>query len=91
MDFANLRRNLEKDHKVVTFGPIEQRKFLTNMGAEARMETLLASCNEEEKKALESGYEMLSSPQQMGDRFKFLSIFPSVLSDHLSKFPVNGF
>lgn len=34
---------------------------------------------------------MLTSDEQMGARFKFFSMFPAVLKDHLMKYPVTGF
>lgn len=34
---------------------------------------------------------MLTNREKMGERFKFFSIFPNVLKDHLEKFPVHGF
>lgn len=91
VDFAYLKQVLEKDGKVVTFGPVEQGTFLKNMEAQARLEALLAKCVEDQKEELKTGYDMLVNPAKMGQRFKFLSFFPSVLKDHLKKFPVNGF
>lgn len=76
---------------MTTLGPIEQGKFLSKMGAQTRLEKLLVNCNDDEKELLKSGLDMLVNPQKMGQRFKFLSIFPRVLLDHLTKFPVSGF
>lgn len=64
---------------------------MKSMGAEVRLEKLLENANESEKEVLKSSYEMLTSPDQMGSRFKFLSIFPHVLKNFLSKNPVFGF
>lgn len=47
--------------------------------------------DEENKKSLKSGYEMLMSPDQMGERFKFLALYPTVLKDFLNKYPPAGF
>lgn len=91
VDFDNLQKMFEAEGKLVTFGPIEQGKFLQNMHGEARIEKLLNSCPSDKQDSLRSGYDMLVSPEQMGQRFKFLSCFPSVLKDHLQKFPVTGF
>lgn len=41
--------------------------------------------------ALESSYDMLTNPNKMGSRFKFFAIYPSVLRDHLKKYPPNAF
>lgn len=61
------------------------------MEAEARLETLLEKGSDEEKEVLKSGLDMLVNPEKMGKRFKFFSFFPSVLKDHLAKYPVYGF
>lgn len=52
---------------------------------------LLKKASEEQQELLKSGYEMLINPQEMGDRFKFLAIYPKVLEDHLNKFPPTAF
>jgi NADH dehydrogenase [ubiquinone] 1 alpha subcomplex assembly factor 7 len=61
------------------------------MEAEARLESLLQKCPEDQKEILKSGLDMLVNPEKMGQRFKFLSVFPGVLKKHLQKFPVSGF
>lgn len=62
------------------------------MEAEARLESLLDKCTDDsQKEILKSGLDMLVNPEKMGQRFKFLSFFPSVLKSHLTKFPVAGF
>lgn len=91
VDFRNLKKIFEADEKLLTFGPVEQRSFMKTMEAEVRLEKLLENATKEEKQVLTSSYEMLTSPDQMGSRFKFLSIFPYVLKDYLSKHPVFGF
>lgn len=40
---------------------------------------------------IKSAYEMLTHPEQMGSRFKFFSLFPAILKEHLKKYPVDGF
>lgn len=91
MDFKNLKKILEADQRLVTFGPVEQGEFLMNMEASTRLEQLLESSSSEQKEILKSGFDMLTNPDKMGQRFKFLSIFPYVLKNHLEKFPVSGF
>ena len=76
---------------MITIGPIEQGIWLKNMGAQARLDKLLTTSGDEEKIILNSGFEMLVSPEKMGNRFKFLGVFPHVLIDHITKFPVSGF
>lgn len=76
---------------MITFGPVGQGTFLKKMKAEARLGILLEKCQEDEKEILKSGLDLLMNCDKMGERFKFLSFFPAVLKNHLSKFPVNGF
>lgn len=91
VNFEEVKRQLEADNRLITFGPVEQGKFLVAMEAEARLKFLLENCDESAKETLKSGLDMLINPQKMGSRFKFLSMFPAVLKNHLTKFPVNGF
>lgn len=91
VDFSNVKRQLEKDNRLITFGPVEQGIFLNEMEAETRLNFLLENCEESEAENLKLGLDMLTNPEKMGSRFKFLSMFPAVLKDHLNKFPVNGF
>lgn len=92
VNFNEMKRILEKDQKLITFGPIEQREFFSKLGGEKRLRFLIDNnTNPNDVEKLNSGYDMLTNPDQMGSRFKFLSMFPSVLREHLTKFPVNGF
>lgn len=52
---------------------------------------LQKAADEQQKELLRSGYEMLVDNKQMGERFKFLAIYPKVLEDHLAKYPPTGF
>lgn len=92
VDFKQLKYVCEKDEKLITFGPIEQQQFLQKLGGNVRMDILMKNAKSDDVlENLKSGYDMLTNPNKMGSRFKFFSIFPSVLKDHLKKFPVNGF
>lgn len=92
VDFSVIKQKAEHLDRTITFGPIEQKDFLQRMGGETRLEVLVKNATTDAaKEQLKSGYEMLTSPTQMGSRFKFLSIFPKVLESHLQKFPVNAF
>lgn len=92
VNFRDVKGVAEHLDRTITFGPIEQRDFLQRMGGEERLKVLLEKAESDEVRAtLQSGYEMLSSPTQMGSRFKFFSIFPKVLESHLNKFPVYAF
>ncbi|KAH7971634.1 hypothetical protein HPB52_000663 [Rhipicephalus sanguineus] len=89
VDFSYLRRIL-KD-RALTFGPIPQGEFLRNMGINIRLEKLLANCPPEARQDLLTGYEMLTNPEKMGERFKFFGIFPKDMQDTLSTNPPAGF
>lgn len=92
VDFQHMKRVCEADNRLVTFGPVEQSTFLDRLGGPDRLEQLIASADSSDARdVLKSGYEMLTSAEQMGKRFKFFSMFPSVLREHLKRFPVNGF
>lgn len=92
MDFRLLKRVCETDERLITFGPVEQGTFLQRLGGRERLDQLLAGAKDDDtRKSLQSGYDMLTTAEQMGTRFKFFSMFPAVLRDHLKRFPVNGF
>ncbi|KAM7364230.1 protein arginine methyltransferase NDUFAF7 homolog, mitochondrial [Cochliomyia hominivorax] len=91
VDFRQMKRVAEKNKKVICFGPTEQRLFLQRMQGEIRLERLLKNALPENRPMIKSAYEMLTQPDKMGSRFKFFSMFPAILKDHLNKFPVNGF
>ncbi|EEB10950.1 conserved hypothetical protein [Pediculus humanus corporis] len=87
----NYLTEIMKD-KMFISGPIEQGKFLNNMGMNLRLKMLLKSCkNEQDEKILVSAYNMLTDDDKMGSRYKCLAAFPLVLKEHLTKYPVAGF
>lgn len=56
------------------------------------MQVLLEKATtEEQKELLKSGYEMLVENNQMGERFKFLAVYPKVLESHLRSYPPTAF
>lgn len=92
VDFQQIQRIAERDNRLITFGPVEQKTFINRLGGHARIEQLVESAQDADAvEALRSGYDMLTSTHKMGTRFKFFSMFPSVLRDHFDKYPVNGF
>lgn len=91
VDFSNLKNIFENNQRLLTFGPVEQATFMKRLEAEVRLEKLIEKASENDREILKSGYDMLTNPDKMGSRFKFLSIFPSVLKSHLTKNPVFGF
>ncbi|XP_066281071.1 protein arginine methyltransferase NDUFAF7, mitochondrial-like [Branchiostoma lanceolatum] len=74
VDFSYLRHMCMCKDKVVTHGPMTQREFLENMGIELRLQVLQRNADKSQRKDLLSGYDMLTNPDKMGDRFKFFSI-----------------
>lgn len=90
VDFSYLRDNV-KD-KLVTFGPVNQCDFLTQLQIEIRLQMLQKHCtSEEQRQTLKSGFDMLMDKDKMGARFKFMSFFPSILQQYLSQYPPEGF
>lgn len=55
-----------------TYGPIDQRTFLTGLGLMERAERLRQSGTEEQVNHIDSAVRRLTSPQEMGSLFKVL-------------------
>ncbi|KAL1131316.1 hypothetical protein AAG570_010934 [Ranatra chinensis] len=90
VDFTFLKKSVAD--KLVTLGPVPQRQFLNSMHIDARLKILLENCKTEvECKNLSSGYKMLMDPDKMGERFKFMALFPAVLEPYLNQMRVAGF
>lgn len=91
VDFKFLRDSVTTN--ALTFGPVTQKDFLTQLGIECRLEVLLQNPNvtPEAKEHLKSSVNKLIHPSEMGERFKFFAVFPKVLEEHLKRFPVSGF
>uniref|UniRef100_A0A182N223 type II protein arginine methyltransferase n=1 Tax=Anopheles dirus TaxID=7168 RepID=A0A182N223_9DIPT len=84
VDFGFLKHFLEQDEKAITVGPVSQRLFLEAMQGSARLKNLLAVTKDENyRNMLKNGYDELTNPSKMGERFKLLSIFPSSLKNFL--------
>ncbi|XP_016977776.2 protein arginine methyltransferase NDUFAF7 homolog, mitochondrial [Drosophila rhopaloa] len=91
VDFKLVRHTAETRGNIHCCGPVEQGLFLQRMQGEARLEQLVSHALPENQEIIRSGYKMLTDPEQMGSRFKFLAMFPGVLANHLNKYPVVGF
>ncbi|XP_049783426.1 protein arginine methyltransferase NDUFAF7, mitochondrial isoform X2 [Schistocerca cancellata] len=89
VDFEYLKKRAKT--KLITFGPVTQSFFLKNMGIDLRLKVLLSQSDSEKRKIILAAYQMMVDEDNMGQRFKFLCMFPAVLQDHLNKFPVAGF
>uniref|UniRef100_A0A4W5MRJ0 Protein arginine methyltransferase NDUFAF7 n=1 Tax=Hucho hucho TaxID=62062 RepID=A0A4W5MRJ0_9TELE len=73
VDFSYLRKMARAT--VACMGPVSQRDFLQNMGIETRLQVLLRNCADPSIKAeLIQGYDMLTNPQKMGERFQFFTM-----------------
>lgn len=91
VDFNLLKSVATMDNKTIAFGPVLQSEFLNRMGIAVRLEQLLQHASAEQEKALKFAVEMMTDHDKMGKKFKLLSLFPDVLTNHLKKFPVAGF
>lgn len=92
VNFSHIETVAKQNDRVITFGPIEQRDFLNEMGGETRLAKLMESAAyTDDANSLKTGYNMLTDPSKMGSRFKFFAMFPKVLENHLKKFPLSGF
>ncbi|KAL8564289.1 hypothetical protein ACOMHN_050900 [Nucella lapillus] len=80
VDFAYLKRYAQG---VSMFGPITQQDFLVNMGIGVRLQMLLQKAKQEQWKSLLTGYDMLTHPAKMGERFKFLSLMNPPNSEYV--------
>lgn len=91
VDFSLIRKIATKNNRLITFGPINQEDFLKQLGIEVRLQTLLKTATDKEKKFIIDGYRQITDANQMGSVFKVFSMFPAVLKQHLEKWPVSGF
>lgn len=91
VDFSQIKKIATKNNRLVTFGPINQEIFLKQLGIEVRLQKLLQNTTDNEKKSIIAGYRQITDPNEMGSIFKVFSMFPSVLKQHLERWPVSGF
>jgi NADH dehydrogenase [ubiquinone] 1 alpha subcomplex assembly factor 7 len=73
VDFLYLRQYINSN-TVSVFGPVTQEHFLHSMGITTRLQVLLGTADDVQRKNLISGYDMLTNPNKMGDRFKFMAL-----------------
>lgn len=71
VDFGYLKKHLQG--KATIFGPVDQKDFLVRCGIETRLKALMKNAEKHEQEQLVSGAKMLI--EDMGTKFKFLSIF----------------
>lgn len=87
VDFRYLKNYL-KD-KAVTFGSVDQKGFLTECGIQARLNVLLENTDDDDKKELISAMNLLMN--EMGNRYRFLAIFPKGCEPLFDGDPPAGF
>jgi NADH dehydrogenase [ubiquinone] 1 alpha subcomplex assembly factor 7 len=73
INFTSLH-DVAKLHGANVYGPQTQGEFLKNMHIDIRKDMLLARASDNQKLDIESGYQRLIDPKQMGDLFKVIAI-----------------
>ncbi|XP_020293289.1 protein arginine methyltransferase NDUFAF7 homolog, mitochondrial isoform X2 [Pseudomyrmex gracilis] len=91
VDFLSMKEIAEKDNRSIVFGPITQREFLKCLGIDLRLKMILQNASVIQKQQIKSGYHMIIDEDKMGNCFKVLVFFPSILKNYLTKWPVAGF
>jgi NADH dehydrogenase [ubiquinone] 1 alpha subcomplex assembly factor 7 len=66
--------DVAKLHGANVYGPQTQEEFLTNMHIGIRKDMLLTCASDNQKLDIESGYQRLIDPKQMGNLFKAIAI-----------------
>lgn len=59
------------------FGPVEQGRFLAEIGIQARAEALARKATTSQARDIETALERLTAPDQMGSLFKVLGLLPA--------------
>jgi len=89
VDFSLLQSQISSD--CAWFGPVSQGQFLHSCGIGTRCQQLLSSCDSSQQQNIYDSFVMLTSPDKMGERFKFVSMFPNTMADIHQKYPPVGF
>lgn len=79
------RRSAQDQEPITVLGPIDQSRFLTALGIEARAETLIARASPAQAEDIRAALKRLTAPDQMGALFKVLGLC------HKTAGPVAGF
>ncbi|CAH1978266.1 unnamed protein product [Acanthoscelides obtectus] len=92
VDFKLLCESFNSVKDVLCLGPVTQRDFLLETGLEYRFEALKNTIKDAKHIAnLTNCYNYLTDNDKMGERFKFLAVFPSVMKKIFERCPVIGF
>ena len=73
VDFAAFAAAAENAGAIV-YGPLPQGRFLTSLGAEARLNALLTRATAAQRIALQTGLRRLIDPAEMGNLFKAVAL-----------------
>jgi NADH dehydrogenase [ubiquinone] 1 alpha subcomplex assembly factor 7 len=88
VDFGYLKNHL-KD-KALVHGSVVQRDFIIGCGLQHRLDSLLArAASDSEKQELISGASLMT--EEMGQRYRFMSMFPKSLERLFENDPPAGF
>ncbi|NIJ40254.1 NADH dehydrogenase [ubiquinone] 1 alpha subcomplex assembly factor 7 [Parvibaculum indicum] len=60
-----------------TFGPVEQGRFLAELGIQARAEALARTASPDQIRDIGTALQRLTAPDQMGSLFKVLGLLPA--------------
>lgn len=88
VDFGYL--NQFTGENTLTYGPVSQAQFLSQLGISVRC-NLLKDHNPKLSEELDQSLDMLINPMKMGTRFKFFSVFSKSMQKIHSDFPPAGF
>jgi len=87
VDFGYLKKQLNE--RATLFGSVTQRDFLVKCGLQARLNVLLENASPTEKDELVSGANMMLD--DMGQRYRFLALFPKESGHLFESDPPAGF
>jgi len=89
VDFSFLKSQVSPD--CAWHGPVTQGSFLHSCGIATRCEQLLTNSDKDLHNNILDSYTTLTSKDKMGERFKFVSLFPATMAQIHEKYPPVGF
>nr|CAH7722977.1 unnamed protein product [Callosobruchus chinensis] len=92
VDFKLLSTTFSSVEDVICMGPVTQREFLLETGLQYRFDMLKNTIKDGKRLSnLTDCYNYLIDNDKMGERFKFLAVFPAVMKKIFERCPVVGF
>ncbi|CAG9834649.1 unnamed protein product [Diabrotica balteata] len=92
VDFSAIKEVADEVKDILTFGPITQREFLLQTGLDFRFKVLKDKISDRKNIIdLNECYKTLIDIDKMGERFKFMALFPETMKIILERCPVIGF